>query len=359
MMQNIEHLIPEYVRQSKVCARGPAMAGQIGVYLDIDGMPDWARKIARYDRDQMKAECRCEWKVEAAIPSKLHGIGKGKRALTFKLIMDISPSSLAGAQQFNNCLAWNFRANMAGIMAHDIMAKFDPQEWPADPGTAVCYAFRGSRGDTGMTLDRGAWVAHNCGIQLRKSYCGGKYDFSSQKADEDAGYKWGGTGAPKDLLDELAANKVEQIGEVVEEQAVLDALYLGGSIMTGSGLTSGNGDPIGNLTRIGGHAQALLGYDDTDEFRKWYRDTTGKTLDDWVGIFDQSWYPNWIAMKNWPEHLWGPRPEGAFVLKGADAMQLIRQSQSYDAEFKGARVFNSVEGFPLRELPDWGSKYYL
>lgn len=360
MEVNIEHLIPEHVRQRRVSANRPEILESMGVYLDIPEQPDWARKIARYDYDQARRECNCEWVIESAIPSNLHGVGAGKRCLPFRLVMEISPTAFSSYQVYNNCLAWCFRANMASIAAYDIAARFEPQAWEADPGTAVCYAFRGSRGDTGMTLDRGAWVATNCGVQLRKPYVGGRYDFTRQTEDEDAGYRWGGTGAPKDLLEELAPNKVKQVGEVRDEQAVKDAIFLGGSIMTGSSLTSTDGDPIGGLKGIGGHAQAMIGYDDTDEFRAWYQSVTGKKLTDWVAIFDQSWPEGACAKtKNWPEHLWGAKPAGAFVLKGADAMQLIRQSPKYSADSQGARVFNSVEGFPLRELPDWGSKYYL
>ncbi len=356
-MRNVEHLIPESHRTLMMAASSPE--DQIGVYLDVPEHPEWARKIARWDHDVARRECRCEWRIETAIPSRLQGIGEGKRALGFRLAMSISPSLFNGAQQFNNCAAWCQRANNGCAMTYDIAAKGELHAYEADPGTAVTYAYRGSRGNTGMTLDRCAWVGHNVGVQLRKRYLNGKYDLTTQQADELLGLRWGGSGPPQDLLDAIAGDKIEQIGEVRDEQAVLDALYLGGSIMTGSTLTAGNGDPVSPLTRIGGHAQALVGYDDTDEFREWYRKATGKTLNDWVGIFDQSWYPNWIAVTNWPTELWGERPEGAFVLKGQDAMQLVRQSPSFSADSGGARVFNSVVGFPLRTLPDWGSKLYL
>lgn len=356
-MRNVEHLIPEAHRSLMLAAA--ALEEQIGVYLDVPEHPAWARQIARWDYDEARAECRCEWRVEAAIPSELHGIGRGKRALGFRLAMGISPSLFAGAQSYNNCAAWCQRANNGCALAFDIAAKGELHAYEADPGTAVTWAYRGSRGNTGMTLDRCAWVGHNVGVQLRRKYLDGKYDFTGQSADESYGLRWGGSGAPKDLLDAIAGDKIEQIGEVRDEEAVLDALYLGGSIMTGSTLTAASGDPVSPLTRIGGHAQALVGYDDTDEFRAWYQQTTGKRLDDWVGIFDQSWYPNWITVKNWPTQLWGDRPEGAFVLAGRDAMQLVRQSPTFSADSKGARVFNSVVGFPLRTLPDWGSRLYL
>lgn len=355
-MISIDHLLPE---SEKIEAGKLNSHPRLGIYLDIPEQPEWARRIARWAKDEARANVRCTWRTEDAIPGKLQGVGKGKRALLFALAMRISPTLFKGAQQFNNCAAWCKRANAGCAMAYDIAAKGDLQEYPADPGTAVCWSFRGSRYDTGMTLDQCVWVAHNCGIQLRTSYLGGKYDLTKQADDENSGYKWGGFGAPKDLLEAIAANRIEQVGEVSEEQAVQDALYLGGSIMTGSSYTARDGDPISPLTTIGGHAQALIGYDDTDEFRAWYKQVTGKTLTDWVGVFDQSWYPNWITVEDWPEHLWGPRPEGAFVLTGQDTMKLIRQSAKYSADSGSARVFRGTLGFEPKTLPDWGSQFYL
>jgi hypothetical protein len=97
---------------------------------------------------------------------------------------------------------------------------------------------------------------------------------------------------------------------------------------------------ISQLQAIGGHAQAVLGYDDTDEFRSWYKQNTGQTLNDYVVIHDQSW-GNWnpISADKWPSHLWGAKPEGAWVVTGRDFMRLV--SQWWDCY-----AFIDMGGFP-------------
>jgi hypothetical protein len=97
-----------------------------------------------------------------------------------------------------------------------------------------------------------------------------------------------------------------------------------------------------------------MGYDDTDEFREWYREKTGKRLNDWVGIFDQSWGDDWLRVNDWPEHLWGPRPGGAFVLEGS-----VVASRMLDTRYGEAIAMSRVEGFPMLELPDWGFEHVL
>lgn len=204
-----------------------------------------------------------------------------------------------------------------------------------------------------MTLGDGAAAVHEIGFGAEKSYLDGKYDLSTQSKDEAAGVRWGGSGLPSDLREVVKDNLIEQVSTVQDEEAVKDLLFGGHFINTGSTRTAGGpGDPVSPMGPVGGHAQALIGYDDTDEFRAWYRQTTGKTLTDWVAIFDQSWGPDWLNVTNWPEKLWGPRPEGAFVLKGRDAMQLVTM-------WGEALAFCRVKGFPLRKLPDWASGQYL
>jgi hypothetical protein len=229
------------------------------------------------------------------------------------------------------------------------VANGEAHRYEARPGTWSIYAYRGSRSDSGMTLADVARALHTGGIGLEKTYPG--YDLSTQALDEAAGVKWG-TGLPKDLAALIAHDLIEQVSEVQETDAVLDILNAGHFILTGSTRTAGGaGDPVSPIGPVGAHAQALIGYDDTEEFREWYAQKTGKTLTEGVLIFDQSW-GDWLKVTNWPEHLWGPKPEGAFVLKISQGMQLVTQ-------WGQAIAFSKVAGFPLLELPDWGSGEYL
>ncbi len=328
------------------------MNGSIqGTFVDSEDAPEWARKLARYARDSFKANCRCLWKAEDAIASALQGQGRGKRAVHFQHAVNLDPRIFQGNQQYNNCCAWCYREIGGACIAVDKIEFGDLHSYTARPGTAGLYANRGSRADQGMAMSEGAEAIHNIGITLEMAYP--NYDLSTQAKDERAGVDWGATGIPSDLLELVKNDRIEQISIVQEEEAVLDILYGGHFIATGSTRTAGgNGDPVSKIGRIGGHAQAMIGYDDTDEFRGWYEEKTGQKLNDWVGIFDQSWGEDWISVTNWPTHIWGPRPEGAFVLKGKDAMELV-------TIWGEAFALSKVMGFPMRELPDWGSGEYL
>lgn len=327
--------------------------GLHGTFIDSEDAPEWSRRIARWASDKLRAECRNGWRAEDQIALELRGKGRGQRAVHFQHAMNLDPKIFTGSQSNNNCCAWCTREIVGACIAVDKIENGELHGYETRPGTAGPYANRGSRADAGMALSEGAEAVHVNGITLEKNYKEVGIDISTQKLDEAAGVKWGASGVPSALRDIVKGDLIEQVSNVQEEEAVLDILFGGSFISTGSTRTAGDdGDPISPIGSVGGHAQAMIGYDDTDEFRERYKQTTGKTLNDWVGIFDQSWGPNWRTVKNWPEHLWGPRPEGAFVLVGKDAMKLI-------TIWGEALAMCKVKGYPLRKLPDWGSGEYL
>jgi hypothetical protein len=165
------------------------------------------------------------------------------------------------------------------------------------------------------------------GLQLMQPYCGGKYDFSDEDTDEYYGNNWCRSGPPQDLIAVTSQNLLKTVSYLDDPgaDAVRDTLFNGGVLHTGSNTTGTNGDPVGGTRRIGAHAQIAIGYDDTDEFRDWYKESTGKTISsrDFVVIWDQTWGPSWIRVTNWPTHLWGQQPEGAWVTKFSDVQSRI------------------------------------
>ena len=323
------------------------LSGGHGCFVDRGGMPDWARKAARRADDKFRSECRNGYQAEAVISLAAQGTGKGKRAVNFQHVMMLDPIAFTGFQDFGNCTAQMYAEDVGEVYGVDIVVKGEPHEYVAWPGTAVTYGHRGTSSQ-GMALSTGANVVHNIGIQLRIEYLDGKYDFREEDTDETYGNGWGRTGVPRDLLDAVSGNVMEQVSRIQEEEACLDVLYNGGAIGHGSTLTA---RPVGALVSplqaIGGHAQAWIGYDDTDEFRDWYRETTGNRINDWVGINDQSW-GRWNDFDEslWPTHLWGPRPEGAWVVTGRNQMNIINN-------WGDAYALSNLIGFPAREIPPW------
>jgi len=319
--------------------------GLVGCFVDADGVPEWARKLARRARDEFREKHR---PAEELVCAAAQGQGRGKRAVNFQHAMHLDRRILTGAQDYNNCTAWCFRAVAGCALATDLIADGREAEYRARPGTAGIYSYRGHSSDTGMEVYLGAMAINQHGVGFEIDYPG-VADLSTEAADERAGVQWGRSGPPTAFREAVKDCLIEQASEVTDEDAILDILYAGHFVGTGSTITSApTGDPVSAITAVGGHAQAMIGYDDTDEFRDWYRQTTGKTLTGWVAIFDQSWPPAACTkVTNWPEHLWGPMPDGAFVLRGNDAMKMT------DTQYGAAIACSKRLEYPVLDLKPW------
>jgi len=316
--------------------------GFMGCFLDIDSSPEWARKIAKYESDEFLKEAKYPKLSDSRFT--LYS-GKGKRAVPWNFSMTINPVSHTGTQNYGNCVAaslgWEGFNQMMGVV---LCVQQSPIQWKAPFGTALVYGSRGSA-SAGMTLSRAASITDKDGSQMRTTYCDGKYDFRKEDDDEDYGDKWGRSGVPEELKEETRKNKVLGVSRFDgDKEEVLDILYSGATIQTGSTLTARDyGNPISKLDNIGGHAQQVIGYDDTDEFKEYYKEKIGDSLNEPVLIFGQSW-GKWNNVENWPNHLWGKYPEGAFVLRIDDGMRLI-DSEAYI-------YYPDFEGFDSRPV-DW------
>lgn len=325
-------------------------AGFSGCFNTRSG-PAWCRDLAAYDRDQLR-EALGKYRAAEVIPSAFQGTAAGKRACHWNHILAINPLALSGSQDYGNCTSWMTREGVEHTLGVDIAVKGDLHEYRGRTGTAVTYGSRQSSGQ-GMTLSRAMWAIQNFGIAQEKVYCDGKYDLSTEDADEAAGNRWGRSGPPEDLLTEIKGDRIATVVEISTTAEAMDALYGGAACGHGSTLTgTTKGTLISGLTSIGGHAQALLGYDDTDEFRQWYEQTAGERITGPVFINDQSWGANWNAFRAdlWPSHLWGERPEGAWVLAESDMQKVISQ-------WGDAYAWSNVEGLVRDGIPDWSEAF--
>jgi hypothetical protein len=334
--------------------RWPAayQSGFHGAYLRNQG-PQWQQTIAQYEFERFIDEAQCETDISAALPSSLQSQWKDQRAVHWNWYLELDPQrSLRGSQDYGNCTAWSLREIVGCEWATDIKARGEAQEYTRRPGTAVPYASRG-HGGQGSALSTLVNVVHRKGVQVEQVYCDGKYDLSTESADEAAGNRrFGMNGPPTCILDEIAEDRIEQVSHVPDPEAALDVLAAGHFCFHGSTLTGqSSGDPVSGIRTIGGHAQAVIGYDDTDEFREWYREKTGRVLTEAVVIHDQSW-GQWNQLTNWPEHLWGVKPQGAWVITLSSFSRIVDQ-------WGDCYAISNVLGFPLLELPDWGSGEYL
>jgi hypothetical protein len=302
-------------------------AGAIGVYLDEPGQPQWARQAAREGEQQFYAAGGAE--SAAAFPAAFLGEGRGKRAVywNYALRFDGDPLPCFAVKQITgNCVeASNGDVTLTHLLGVSIFLLKKPFEWEG-PGSTVFYSRRGHCG-AGMDLSIAAAAHLEDGALWRKQYLGGKYDLRDSTKDQQVGMQ--NCRSPKSSLADLWAEaRKTPVGNVArfsgDAWEACDILYAGGALHTGSTATAArDGDPVSSGARVGPHAQTCIGYDDTEEFRRWYQSTTGKRLTEPVFIFDQTWGAAPYIKKNWPAHLWGKATPGMFVLRWSDARALI------------------------------------
>lgn len=318
--------------------------GLIGCVTDSTELSEPMRRTARWERDAFRRETlrpRFETHVRATPGDPFVGSGKGKRALLYINYMKLDKTALTGNQGTGSCVGWACRGGGGCLIGSEIAAG-EPHRYKGRPGIAVIYGSRGHTGQ-GMSVWRAARVVTEDGVQLMIVYCDGKYDLRSEGDDEGAGMRWGRTGPPRDILDAIKGNVITTASEVNGIESAMDALYNGYPIQCGSSRTAyRTGDPISRYGSLANHSEAIIGYDDTDEFRDFYRDKTGKRITGPVFIWDQSW-GNWNTVTNWPP-FWGSKPQGVFVLTGDDTRK----------KFNPAIAYSNFEGFPRRVI-DWDS----
>lgn len=299
-------------------------AGFCGAFCDSDESPTWARRIARYQDRQAAAEGIAQF--AAVFPAAFAGAGSGKRAIYWNYARRLHPEALGGQQITGNCVeASNGWTTLTMLLATAIYLLGKPFQFEA-LGSTLFYAFRGHCGQ-GMNLGTAAAAHAKYGWAVRRRY--GDVDLTDIRADQE--FSMQHCRDPETRLREiLAETSRTPIGRTSRfdggREGAMDVLYCGGVLHTGSSYTAAkNGDPISSLARIGAHAQSCIGYDDTDEFREWYRRTTDQAVTEPVFLFDQNWGPVRYVQKNWPP-FWGAQPEGVFVLPWSLARRLIEST---------------------------------
>jgi hypothetical protein len=302
-------------------------AGAIGAFIDEPGLPDSVRAAAREGDEQFDAAGGQD--VSAAFPRSFMGTGAGKRAVywNYACRFDNDPLPVFAIKQITgNCVeASNGDVTLTHLMGVSIFLLRQPYEWEG-PGSTLFYARRGHCGK-GMNLGTAAALHLEDGAAWRKVYLNGKYDLRDTLVDQRLSMNT--CRDPKRSLADLwIETRKTPVGQVARFTGsvddAMDILYAGGALQTGSTASANrDGDPISSRGKVGSHAQTCIGYDDSEEFRAWHKQVTGRALTEPVFIFDQTWGDVPYVKKNWPQHLWGRETPGMFVLRWSDAKYLI------------------------------------
>ncbi len=136
------------------------------------------------------------------------------------------------AQKTGDCTSHSCRWAGDTSRAVEIIVGKEPDQWEARGATEPIYGCRQSPMQ-GMTIARAAkFINELGGFPLRKSYCGGKYDFSTY--NWRVGHNWGRTGVPVDLKKELSENRMQQATVCQTPEEIAKAIRSGYGVFFGS-----------------------------------------------------------------------------------------------------------------------------
>lgn len=263
---------------------------------------------------------------------KLFGAGEGKLSLPFKSLLKFDPGfGPAERQTTGDCVSHATRNAIDITRAVEIDIKGESEEFMARGATEAIYQSRGHRGQ-GMSCSGAARYVHQSGgLLIRKNY--GDVDLSVYNSGLGANHR-----IPKSVyVNEAKKHQVKTISMITTIEEARDALAngYGISVCSSYGFSSKR-DSDGIAARSGSwaHAMAWIACDDT---RKRYNETL------------------FLVQNSWGKWNSGPRvhdqPEGSFWIREKHARGMLAS--------RGSWVFSDVDGFPARDLPDYGTSSYL
>lgn len=267
----------------------------------------------------------------------LRGTAKGKLSLPYKSVLKFDRTIYKREWQLtNDCTSWGTVRAADASRAVEIDIKGDPEEWVAPGATEWVYWARGYAGDGGMDPARSIAHLTQRGYLVRKNYPG-FMDLSKYSPRTAAMY---GASLPQGGVAAAEANKFRYWAKIESVEEAADALANGYGLFQGSNHIVGNRNSEGIAEYAGpsNHAQAICGCDYTRE------DPT------FTGI--NSWPPDWIS---------GGIPEWARDDGDGFANRYQMRSKLVDWIIKTGQIFaiGEFNGFPRRNLPDYGSANYL
>ena len=294
---------------------------------------------------------------DAADAFGLADSGKGKLSLPFLSTMKYYPLAFPGpAQTTGDCVS---RATATGTTV-TIFVEVDlgipdeetgkvegpPELFHKDGNQGVIatepiYGDRG-HGGQGASCSKLAATVVRDGVLVRINYSDLGLDLSNYKAS--IGASWGGRGVPANVIAEGRKHLIRHSTRIKTLEEARDALANGYGLSCCSGLgfsSTRNEDGVSPRKGSWSHGMGWSAVDDRDWAHKKYGG------------------PLFLIQNSWAKWNSGPRtvygtnfqiPEGAFWVTYKDALSILNSDGSF--------AFSSANGWPRRELPDYGSHMF-
>jgi hypothetical protein len=267
----------------------------------------------------------------------LSGAGEGRLCLPFKAV--VAFETAAGRVPYDEVQTTGDCVSMAVRGAADQARANDPdihttEDWVDRTATEPLYGARGHSGQGASCSEIVGWAHKTGGLMLRKPYAELGLDLSKYNAS--IGINWGGRGVPAKVTAEAAKHRIGTISLVTTWQQARDCIASGYGLVCCSGVGFNSArNSEGMLFPKGSWAHAMQ-WTASDDTRK----------GDCRFCVQNSWGFSWVS---------GPKvhdqPDGSFWISQSVAQRMIDAGGTY--------AVSNVNGFPKRELRDWGAKEVL
>jgi hypothetical protein len=263
---------------------------------------------------------------------KYSNLGRGNQAVYWNYVFRLQPQSeepLHMKQITGDCVFAAGSTIISILNGTNTFLLKRPNQNVAE-GSVVYYGFRGHAG-AGSSTAKCASTYLKYGYPIRKEYQG----FDLRNSIQDQKY---GINAWRNPEQELAAiisettktpvGRIEKVSPDITEDEAMN-LAIAGCVFHfgGTSIARRDGDPVSSgLTYVSPHSMCCIGYCDTPEFKKWYRETTGKELKESVWFFDNSWGSDEPYINGKWFSGWGQDTGGIYILPWSSAKKLITSS---------------------------------
>lgn len=258
---------------------------------------------------------------------ELEFTGEGQLSLPFKSLLKFNSNfGPSESQTTGDCVAHSTRNAVDLTRAVEIDIKGEAESFEARGATEAIYQSRSHRGQ-GMTCSGAArYVNEIGGLLIRKDY--GSVDLSKYKSSLGANKR-----IPSSIYKtEASLHPVKTISMITTIEEARDALAngYGLSCCSGYGFSSARDkNGIARQTGSWSHAMAWIACDDTRE------------------IYNETLF---LVQNSWGKWNGGGKrhgqPDGSFWIRESAARKILAS--------RGSFVFSDVEGYPARQLPDYG-----
>jgi hypothetical protein len=286
--------------------------------------PTPVRELTKLEEKLGKFQGSCEF---GDFP-QFKGRGSGKLSLPFKSVVKFCPDAFEDdAQETSDCTSHGTR-NAADISrAVEIDIKGESEAWIARGATEVIYKYRGHNGE-GMNPGLATEFVTKYGLLLRQ-----KYPFADlTKYNPKYAIR---SGLTEPVKAEAAKHPCKYFLRLRTVEQARDALAAGFGLHGGSNY--GN-----DGTR---DAKGIATWNDS-----WNHDMAWGAADESTDLF-------FLVLQSWGRWnrgghpAWGPIPGGSFLIPSTDASRMIKNGEFW--------AIGNVQGWPLQDLPDYGSSAFL